>query len=283
MPTPTKAPKLAGLEYADVREDLATHDYRSPVWADVAQKPKKNKRWGRRRLKDIQGLVVHQSAMPGEHDRDELEAIARYHSGPNHISSTGAPGMCYTWAIDKVGNVYLCNDPQAITWSQGGGVNPFPGTKNNTNFMSVCILGDFSGPSYRGRDIEPTEAQLDALKALWRGLSRYYEMDSHMLLTHAMFGKENCPGRTLAFEVHKLRTQGLTLPRTVKQWQQGLVDLGYNLGAYGPKRDGVDGDWGGLSRTALLKFQREHRVQATGWRDDMTAVELAWALAHRSD
>lgn len=46
--------------------------------------------------------------------------------------------------------------------------------------------------------------------------------------------------------------------------QQLLVDKGFDLGAYGPKKDGVDGDYGNASKNAILKFQTDNGLPADG-------------------
>ena len=75
--------------------------------------------------------------------------------------------------------------------------------------------------------------------------------------------------------IEEQRTDGLKLPRATKDWQRMLVDVGYDLGKYGPDKDGVDGKWGTTSRLALLEFQKTNRADDTGMRDHTTAVELA--------
>jgi len=46
------------------------------------------------------------------------------------------------------------------------------------------------------------------------------------------------------------------------QWL--LVRLGYDLGAYGPDGDGVDGFWGEMSQAALDAFRRDKSIERTG-------------------
>jgi peptidoglycan hydrolase-like protein with peptidoglycan-binding domain len=42
--------------------------------------------------------------------------------------------------------------------------------------------------------------------------------------------------------------------------QQALVDLGYDLGDYGSKGDGVDGDFGSATKNAVIKFQTDKGI-----------------------
>ena len=48
-------------------------------------------------------------------------------------------------------------------------------------------------------------------------------------------------------------------PELVKHLQKTLVTLGYDLGTYGPEKDGVDGAFGKLTETAVNDFQENNR------------------------
>jgi peptidoglycan hydrolase-like protein with peptidoglycan-binding domain len=50
----------------------------------------------------------------------------------------------------------------------------------------------------------------------------------------------------------------------VKKIQQFLVDNGYDLGDYGDNEDGVDGEYGGLTRKAVKEFQRKKGLEDDG-------------------
>lgn len=70
----------------------------------------------------------------------------------------------------------------------------------------------------------------------------------------------------------------------VKLLQQLLVGLGYNLGAYGPNHDGVDGVFGALTKAAVQKFQSDYSVQASvpGAADDATLLAMALVYSERA-
>lgn len=230
------------------------------------------KRWGRRTPEDIIGLVIHQSAGSRAWS---TKSIAEYHVGPNHISPTGCPGLCYVFTVEADGKIIQANDLEDITWSQGSQITPLPGTKSNTNYLGICVLGDFDGPSYDGKDDQPTKEQLASLDQLVSWLQDKLGLNRANLFGHYHFGKANCPGTFLADWLEERREGAEWYPVEIADWQLALVALGYDLGAYGPDKDGVDGQWGGKSKMALLQFQKDNELPQSGMRDRLTAVALA--------
>lgn len=233
------------------------------------------RKWARRALSDIRGVVFHQAA-----GVTTAIAAARYHIGPNHLSPDGCPGICYTIFVEPDGQAYLCNDFEDITWSQGSGVVPIEGTRGNTNYVSVCFGGDFSGPGYPGHG-DPTKAQIETAGKLWAYLRDTLKLAPDALYGHFDFGKPACPGTVLCELIGEIRiaaNKGLKLPESVKEWQSSLVKLGYDLGTNGKGKDGVDGDWGPMSRAALVSFQRSRALPLTGYRDGATALEIGKAI-----
>lgn len=53
--------------------------------------------------------------------------------------------------------------------------------------------------------------------------------------------------------------------------QQALHDLGYSLGSSGPKKNGIDGDYGNKTTSAVMKFQKDHKDQIKPF---LTAAKL---------
>ena len=156
---------------------------------------------------------------------------------------------------------------------------PIEHTRGNTSYVGICFLGDFSGPSYKGSQ-KPSEAQLETGRKLWAWLNKRLGLAPWALFGHYHFGKRNCPGTHLERLIEELRVEDVKdlVPSTIVQWQQALVDLGYDLGEFGPNDDGVDGDWGRVSKRALVEFQRNSPVHNTGQKDAMTAAAIAWDL-----
>lgn len=52
--------------------------------------------------------------------------------------------------------------------------------------------------------------------------------------------------------------------QAVKNWQGILVAHGYDLGTTGPRKDGVDGAWGTLTRQSTLAFQKAAGITQDG-------------------
>jgi peptidoglycan hydrolase-like protein with peptidoglycan-binding domain len=69
-------------------------------------------------------------------------------------------------------------------------------------------------------------------------------------------------------------TNVIDTPEEIKQFQQSLVSLGYNLGITGPQKDGVDGVMGRRTRGAIKKFQIKNNLKPTGVLDQVTQNAL---------
>jgi len=61
--------------------------------------------------------------------------------------------------------------------------------------------------------------------------------------------------------------------------QTDLVFLGYNLGTYGAKKNGIDGDFGSKTETALKTFQKDYGLTVTGTYNADTRAMMEAALA----
>lgn len=218
----------------------------------------------------ILGGVLHQTA-----GGTSAEACARYHVGPNHVSETGCPGLLYTFFIEPDGGIFWAHDLDRRVWSQGGKGSPIPGSSANGDFLSICLGGDFDGPTHEGRDGDPTFEQLHAALSLWGHLTGAVvdprlpsELEGALscsvesLWGHHRFGKPNCPGTTGAIIADAIRrhlpppssegatvSEGGTRIETDLDWQTALKTLGFDPGA-------LDGIWGPASRSALVAFQR---------------------------
>ena len=61
---------------------------------------------------------------------------------------------------------------------------------------------------------------------------------------------------------------------TVMDLQRALKYKGYDLGKSGPNKDGIDGDFGNVTKNALIQFQRKSNIRPTGQLDQSTRNSL---------
>lgn len=170
--------------------------------------------------------------------------------------------------------VYYCVDFNERTWHSG---------KANTKGVAVGFQGRFSHPSLKyfrptkGTDGQPSAAQRSIALPLWHEwIYPMLQATKPKLMGHWEWGKAACPGGWLQSTIQMSRGDAPLKgyedlmgdpPETVwasselfdthEERQAALVLLGYDLGPYGPHKNGVDGDWGEASRTALHAFEEE--------------------------
>jgi hypothetical protein len=121
-------------------------------------------------------------------------SINNYHIKPgkqNHISPNGAPHICYHYGIDGDGVVNHMNHLSATTWHAKG---------QNTSSIGILLVGDYDGPSYKGKDTKPSKSQLVSLEKLLNYLVDYesLSLEKNDTYGHNAFGKENCPGTVVS-------------------------------------------------------------------------------------
>lgn len=231
------------------------------------------KRYARRPISKIQGVVFHQSL--GNGGAATAAGINAYHIGPtSHLAPGGAPRIAYYAFVEPDGKVVICNDMEDITWSQGGQPCPHAGCSSNTSYLSVCFGGDFAGKDHKGGS--PTDAQLKAAKDLLDWLKQKLPvLDQSRLFGHDNFGKPACPGTDLRAFIDSIRYEGVTLPKKDEDTQSLLVKLGYDLGTTGKKGNGVDGDWGKVSQSALEAFCHKENLVEADRKSDQVQLLLA--------
>lgn len=227
-------------------------------------KPLDDKRWFYRKKEAIKGVCFHQSF---GHAYNDPKNTNNYHIGPNHISSTGCPHICYTIFVGREGDVYLCNPFHAITWSQGD--KDQPGSENRM-LVSVVLAGRFSNAANITYG-SPTVAQLEASMQVWKFLRDAFELTEADLFGHFDFGKSGCPGFDLENWIVKTRSDsGLLVLSDVKDWQKALIKIGYDPGK-------IDGVWGYNSKKALIDFQKDYQLNPSGVFDRPTAWMIRMA------
>jgi hypothetical protein len=234
------------------------------------------KKWGRRDPSVIKGVVYHQSL----DDYGTAAGNAKYHSGPNHISKDGLPGLSYTLFGDrKLSKVVLANDVECITYSQGN--RHIPGDENEL-YLGVCWGGNFVAPGYEpGNDMTPTMEQMQLARDLWAHLKTVFKLEDNQLFGHYHFGKPTCPGFLLMELVDDIRAQynyGTVLGRdlnTPEGRQAALKALGFYQGA-------LDGEWGPQSKYALTQFQKAHNLTGDGVWGNKTEDAIVAALVKKN-
>jgi hypothetical protein len=229
------------------------------------------KKWKRRDPAGIKGLVIHQSL----EEHGSASGNAKYHSGPNHISKDGLPGLAYAGFVEKSGQLYLANDVEDVTFSHGTDV--IPGDENHL-YLAICVGGNFSGPGYKGTQ-EPTTDQIRSFKLLWMKAKELWGLKNNQLFGHYNFGKPACPGYVLMKLIDGINADrdwagGAYNFGTVDGRQKSLVKLGFLT-----IPEDLVGKWGLESKGALVAFQRSKKLTADGvWgKNTETAIEAALA------
>jgi hypothetical protein len=219
---------------------------------------------------DVLGVCSHHSAGVSQ----DPQAVARYHVGPNHISQTGCPGLCYNFVISQdvePTSVILARDLREICWSQAvdtKGNQDWSGDENR-HLLSILVMGDFNETNRLGRSGDPAMQQLQRWEWLTQWLSELFGFDGLGYFGHYHFGKIYCPGRVLRrrIESHRAQCQGFS---SDQEWQEALL-------RWNPQclpRFGADGVWGYESRRALAVFERENSHKTDGIQDPFTELLL---------
>ena len=231
----------------DIRADLVRHE---------------THRWRGRKVEAIKGLVWHQELSWGS-----VEDVHAFHTGPNSsLQAGGVESFPYTWGIRRNGQLVLCNNFAAKPWSQG---DRDRAGDENAEFMSVMFEGHFDGTGHTAPDsAEPTQEQMMAALILWRVCAKEAGWDQDDLYGHYHFGKPACPGHTGQAVIEAFRkcpSVDAPIPpsmthnlASVEGRQGALIDLGYLVNST------ADGNWGPLSKGALIKFQAANSLLVDG-------------------
>ena len=184
--------------------------------------------------------------------------------------------------------VYYCVDFGVRTWQASGG---------NAGF-AVAMQGRMRSrhnPQFRptpGTDGEPSAAQQAILLPLWREfIVPQFGWGPEQLKGHFLFGKKACPGDHGESFVLSVRAGEAPVPfdaidpapsemfDTWQERQAALVAMGYDLGPYGPRKNGVDNDPGNLTRLAIEAFQADAGIDDHGEWDVATEEAMLDAFA----
>lgn len=224
--------------------------------------------WSKRDPSALLGAVYHQSL----EDYGTASGNAKYHSGPNHLSDIGLPGLSYTIFIEKSGKIILANDVESKVYSQG--YADLAGDENAL-YISACFGGNFPGPGYDGPQ-DPTRDQLKSADKLWKILKEVFGFNDNQLFGHYDFGKPSCPGYSLSGVIESINkgynwSDGKFNLYTISGKQDALKELKFYDGE-------IDGEWGPQSRLALTNFQKSVGITPDGVWNKKTANALMKAL-----
>jgi len=222
-------------------------------------------KWKKRKLSNINKIVIHQSLSDGK-----IGSINNYLiSAGNHISpSKGCPHICYHIAIDLNGDILLCNNFDDITWHV---------KQYNSTAIGICVLGNFNGTGWN-KGHEPSQKQIDSINNLLKQLIINFNFKCNQIYGHYHFGKPACPGKTLSNIVENFR-KGIVIDfnrlDSIKDIQKALLKLYPNcLPKYGS-----DGIYGNETKLAIVKFQKDNKLNITGYPDEQTRYNLFLKLS----
>jgi len=148
----------------------------------------------------VDTVVLHCTAMPGWNVWD----VARYHTGPNHISPDGCPTIGYAWFVEPDGLLYRCLPPDVRAWHVG----PW-----NGRAVGVCL-------AYEAGDEPPPETQLAAAVDLCAHVASSLGLPAARVLGHrelegtgyviengVRVQRKECPGRRIDMDEFRRRVE----------------------------------------------------------------------------
>ena len=168
---------------------------RNVLLHDIAAVLPRSREPERRDPAGIDTIAFHCTGVPAWNVWD----VARYHTGPNHISLDGCPTICYAYFVEPDGLSYRCLPLETRAWHAG----PW-----NGRAVGVCVAsgGLVPLPEARRRAAVEICAHLAALLSI--GADRVL---GHRELEGSGFVVENgetivrkeCPGRAIDLEVFR--------------------------------------------------------------------------------
>jgi len=222
----------------------------------------------------------------------------------------GWPGCCYTFYIPwkplfykgKI-VIFMCNELEIVSWH----------SSDNEESIAVVCQGYFKSrhmKSFRpkkGQDGNPNDTQVVALdNFIHKYAIEELGIPNTNIQGHAdsPHPKLTCPGDTIESlyrriqsgkEIELDKPEVLGLPSftgfiELDTWelrQAALVYLGHDLGKYGSKKNGVDGDPGRLTRLAIEATEEMMGLKVDGYWDDtfnfFMQMYLLASATHRDD
>ena len=279
VPNPRSAPILGVDDSSEPRRGdarMTTYEellLKSPLVVDMRGElpTHKTKTWPTRDVSKLLGVVYHQSL----DNYGTAHGNAKYHVGPNHLSSAGLPGLSYTFFADReLGKLVLANSLESAPYSQGDAKSS---GDENALYLSVCFGGNFPGPGYDPPEsMTLTSGQEWAATVGWTFFKKVFGFKDNQLFGHYHFGKPACPGYELTEIIEGIRKQYSGHPdersfKSVNSRQSALRELGYYRG---PSHN----MWTTECRYALQRFQKSSALTSDGVWGPMTEARIIEAL-----
>jgi len=203
---------------------------------------------------EIKGICFHQELGTGS-----IEAVHKYHTGPNHMAINGLERISYTIGVRSDGEICVLNDIEVKTWSQGDAKRP---GDENSEFLSVLFQGAFK----YGKETEylstplsdPTSAQLLSGSKLWRECAKFFNLGTKDLYGHYHFGKPACPGNMLKDFIETERNSWDLSDLFMRQ--KFITEYGFtgNADFQTKVKLTADGIWGPHTEKAAYKWIAQH-------------------------
>lgn len=186
--------------------------------------------------------------------------------GSNGVPDTNADGMigrCHNVTADftsiDIGEAVWMSGHIGIYIGDGLAVECTPKWANGVQITAVHNIGKQQG--FNGR------------KWTKHGKLPYVSYGD----TDADIGDIEIPDNALGTRLLKKGCQG----EDVRELQRLLVELGYNLGAYSPTGDGIDGDFGKATQDAVIAFQTAAGIEIDGQFGKESLAALKEAIERR--
>lgn len=195
-------------------------------------------------------------------------------------------GWHYTDARTAPLVVYWCVDFKYRTW-HGGAANALGVALTIQGRHYSRHLGKAFAP-WPGTNGRMTAEQRLLLREVHqRWLAPSLQIKTKDITGHFDFGKLACPGDEAEEYVRRCRGERVEATKqeptrtsndTWKERQRALVELGYDLGDFGPNKDGVDGAPGDYTRDAIEAFQEAAGITVDGFWGPETERAIKAAL-----
>lgn len=232
------------------------NDYLTEKMFDVRNKVARHstRKFGFRNLNTVTTIAIHHSATAS----GDAFAFANY-----HVNTLGWAGVGYHYVVKANGEIQWCGD---LNTTRANVAN------NNSYIIGICLVGNFL-------NTKPTEEQKRSTKELVTYLEKTIPTIKDVK-GHSEFPRSTavCP----VFDMNEfrlfLKESEKAMFTEIKYGLKGerVKDLQAELNKYGFSLT-LDGSYGPATRTAVTRFQEQHKLPVTGNTDELTFNRLITA------